>query len=103
MNANDTTLENLITSESLPVLVDFWADWCRPCKMLAPTIDALATEYNDKVKVCKANIEDSSAFAKKHSINSIPTVLLFHKGQVVNRFNGIKSLSEYKQAIDAIS
>lgn len=75
--------ESEVLNSELPVLVDFWAQWCGPCMMLAPTIEEIAKEYSGKVKVGKVNVDDESALAIKFGITSIPTVLLFKDGKMV--------------------
>ena len=72
-------------------LVDFWASWCMPCKMMAPVLNELAEEVGDKVAVCKVNIEDYQSVAQKHSVRNIPTLLIFRNGKEVDRLVGIKS------------
>jgi len=89
-----------VLKSTVPVLVDFWAEWCGPCKMLAPVLDELATEYAGKAKVAKLNIEESQALANQFRITSIPTVLLFKNGQPTEQIVGLRSKSQYKAAID---
>ncbi len=80
--------EEEVLKSDIPVLVDFWASWCGPCKMLAPTIAEIAKEYEGKVKVCKLNIDDDSSIAIKYGIVSIPTVVLFKNGEVADKSVG---------------
>ena len=84
------------------MLVDFWAEWCAPCKALGPTIDSLATKYAGKVKVGKLDIDSNQSVAGGYGIMAIPTVLLFKGGQVVKRFQGLTSEAVLSGAIDAI-
>ena len=79
---NDNFAAEVLQSE-LPVLVDFWATWCGPCKMLAPTVAEVATEYAGRVKVGKVNVDNAPELAARYGITSIPALLLFHKGEVV--------------------
>ena len=79
---NDNFAAEVLQSE-LPVLVDFWATWCGPCKMLAPTVAEVATEYAGRVKVGKVNVDNAPELAARYGITSIPALLLFHKGDVV--------------------
>jgi thioredoxin 1 len=84
-----------------PVLVDFWAEWCGPCKMLGPVLDELAGEYQGKARIAKVNIDDHQDLAVRYGINSIPTLLLFKGGQVVNQSVGLKPKTALKQALDS--
>ena len=81
------------------VLVDFWADWCMPCKMVAPVIEELATEYEGRVSVAKVDVDSESALASRYSIMSIPTVILFRDGFEAGRFIGAQPKEAYKSAI----
>ena len=94
--------QNEVLESSQPVLVDFWADWCPPCKMLAPTIDQLADRYAGQVKGTKLDVDASPGLAAKYDISSIPTVILFHKGQIVERFVGLQPADVYVRALDAL-
>lgn len=87
-NITDQNFEEK-TSEGL-VLVDFWAPWCGPCRMQGPILDGLATEYQDKVKIVKVNVDDNPATSQAHSIMSIPTLLLKKDGQVVEQLVGVQ-------------
>jgi thioredoxin 1 len=93
LNITDANIKDVIASGK-PVVVDFWAAWCGPCKMLAPTIAELAEEYEGKVKVCKYNIDDDTSVAIKYGVASIPTVLLFKEGDVVNKTIGFVPKAE---------
>ena len=77
------------------VLVDFWAGWCMPCRMVAPIIDELASEYGGRVTVCKVNVDNENALAVRHDIMSIPTVILFRNGVEVKRFVGVQKKEVY--------
>lgn len=86
--------ESEVLQSDMPVLVDFWASWCGPCKMLAPTISEIASEYEGKVKVGKVNIDDDTAIAIKYGIVSIPTVVLFKNGEVADKSVGFVPKAE---------
>lgn len=91
-----------VTKSNIPVLVDFWAAWCGPCQMLAPTITSLADEYADKVKVCKLNVDECADIAAQFAIVSIPTVILFKDGKQVNKLIGVHDEDDYFDALDAL-
>lgn len=83
-----------------PVLVDFWASWCMPCRMLGPTIDALESDFNGKVKITKLNVDEHKEISSRYGIMSIPTVLLFKGGEVVEQFVGVQPKATYADAIN---
>jgi thioredoxin 1 len=84
-----------------PVLVDFWAEWCPPCRKLAPVVDALADEYAGRVKVVKLNVDENPEVASRYAIFSIPTLLLFRGGEVVEQHVGFRPKEELKAVLDA--
>lgn len=91
------TKENFDTEvleSDLPVLVDFWATWCGPCMMLAPTIEQIANEYGDKYKVCKVNVDDQPELAMRFDINTIPTLLIFKDGNLTESSVGIRTMDD---------
>lgn len=85
---NDFQAEVIEASKAQPVMVDFWADWCRPCHMLAPTVDQIAREFSGKLKVVKVNVDENMSAPGKFNIRGIPTLLLFKGGQVVDQLVG---------------
>ncbi len=98
---DENNFESEVLQSQTPVLVDFWAEWCGPCVMLAPTIDELAEEYAGRVKVGKVNVDQAPNLAARYGVQSIPTVILFDKGQPVERIVGAHPKSHYKQILDA--
>ncbi len=98
---NDANFEQEVLGASQPILVDFWAEWCMPCKALGPTLDELASEYAGRAKVGKVNVDDNSSLSVKFGINAIPTIILFKNGQVVEKFVGLRSKRDYASALDA--
>jgi len=85
---NDQTFDAEVIQSSTPVLVDFWAPWCGPCRAVAPTVDAIATEFAGRIKVVKLNTDESGEVAMKYSVTSIPTLMVFKGGQMVERVLG---------------
>ena len=98
----DATFEAEVIKSALPVLVDFWAPWCGPCKMIAPVIEELAKEYDGKVKICKLNTDESPNSASEYHISAIPTVLLFKGGKLVQELVGLQPKEELKRRLDEL-
>lgn len=96
----DQTFDSEVIQSPLPVLVDFWAVWCGPCRALAPTVDAIAEKYQGKVKVVKLNVDDNPRTASHYKIKGIPTLLLFVGGQVVEQVVGVASKEKISELID---
>ena len=105
-NIISLTQENFsseVLQSQAPVLVDFWAEWCGPCKMISPILDELAEEYDGKVKIGKVNIDEQQGLAAEYGIRAIPTLLLFHQGQVAEQIVGLKSKRDLKASIDHVA
>ncbi len=88
--------ESTVTNGSVPVIVDFWAPWCGPCKAIAPILDELSIELGDSVKICKVNIDNNSEIASKYEIRAIPTILIFKDGAVADTVVGLTSKDDLK-------
>lgn len=99
MTATDTNFESDVLKSGQLTLVDFWAEWCGPCKMLAPTIDSLADQFQGKVKVYKMNVDQNPETPTRYHIRGIPTVILFRNGQVVDQLVGNQPKDVFLQAI----
>ncbi|MBI5774865.1 MAG: thioredoxin [Verrucomicrobia bacterium] len=89
-----------VLQSAQPVLVDFWAEWCGPCKMIAPVLDELAGEYAGKAKIGKVNVDDNQALAGQFRVTAIPTLLLFKNGQVIEQIVGMRSKRDLKSSLD---
>lgn len=96
----DATFESEVLNSALPVLVDFWAPWCGPCRVMAPTIDQLAKELEGKVKVAKMNVDENNKYAQQFGIMSIPTFLFFKEGKVVEQMVGIMEKDDMKSRME---
>jgi thioredoxin 1 len=101
INLTTDSFKEVITSSTTPVLVDFWAPWCGPCKAIAPILDELAEEFAGKLRVAKVNIDDNDTVAAEYSIRAIPTMLLFKGGQVVDQYVGMVPKATLKDKITA--
>jgi thioredoxin 1 len=96
----EANFQQEVLESTLPVLVDFWAEWCAPCRMLAPVLEDLAVEYDGKVKIGKVNVDENQLLASRYQIHSIPTLLLFKDGEVVGQIVGARSKRELRAKLD---
>jgi thioredoxin 1 len=98
---NDTNFDSEVLQSSEPVLVDFWAPWCGPCRQIAPLVEQLAGENAGSAKVLKLNVDDAPNAAQSYGVSSIPTLMVFKNGEVVDRFVGLQPKARLQDAIDA--
>ena len=99
---SDATFDEAVRNSDVPVLVDFWAPWCGPCKMLTPIIEQVADEFAGKAKVCKLNTDEAPDTAVEFGINAIPTLILFKGGQVQKKWVGLTSKKDISEAISQV-
>jgi len=97
LTVSDATFEETVVASSTPVIVDFWAEWCGPCKMIAPALEEIATEHEGKLTVAKLNVDDNPDTARRFDVMSIPTLLVFTEGQPVKRLVGAKGKGQLLQ------
>ena len=98
---DDSTFEQVVVKSKVPVLVDFWATWCAPCRMIAPIVEELAGEYEGKVTVAKFDVDQNPKMASKYGIMSIPTLIIFKNGNPFSHIVGFRPKSELKKNLDA--
>ena len=102
LQITDASFDEVVLKSEKPVLVDFWATWCGPCRMLGPVIEEVAKEYEGKVVVGKVDVDSNQEFAAKYGVRNIPTVLVFKNGEVVGRQVGVAPKKTYTDALDSL-
>ena len=102
LQITDASFDEVVLKSDKPVLVDFWATWCGPCRMLGPVIEELATEYEGRVVVGQVDVDNNQEFAAKYGVRNIPTVLVFKDGEVVGRQVGVAPKKTYTDALDSL-
>ncbi|MGH9134119.1 MAG: thioredoxin [Ilumatobacteraceae bacterium] len=100
VHLSTATFDETVSGADAPVVVDFWAEWCGPCKMIAPVLEEIAGELGDQVKIAKLNVDDNPDVAMRYNVMSIPTLLVFHGGEVRKRLVGAKGKSQLLQELD---
>ncbi|MBK5210690.1 MAG: thioredoxin [Flavobacteriaceae bacterium] len=101
IEVTDATFDEVVLKSGKPVMVDFWAAWCGPCRMVAPIMDQLTAEYADKAVIAKVDVDANQKFAAEYGVRNIPTVLVFKNGEVVEKQVGVAPKATYAQKIDA--
>ena len=99
VKVNDGNFKQEVIDSEIPVIVDFWAPWCGPCNMIAPHVEEIAKEYVGKIKVCKLNVDEASAIATEYAIMSIPAIMLFKDGKVMEKRVGVMNKQELEKFI----
>lgn len=102
LQITDANFEETVLKSNKPVLVDFWAEWCGPCRMLGPIIEELSSDYDGKAIIGKVDVDSNQQFAAQYGVRNIPTVLIFKDGELVNRQVGVSQKNVYSEYIEAL-
>ena len=102
LTLSESNFDEQVLKSPVPVLVDFWAEWCGPCRMIAPLLEELAAEYDGKIKIGKVNVDDNQQLAGDYRVSAIPTLLVFMKGDVQETIVGLKSKRDLKASLDRL-
>ena len=102
LTLSELNFDEQVLKSPVPVLVDFWAEWCGPCRMIAPLLEELAAEYDGKIKIGKVNVDDNQQLAGDYRVSAIPTLLVFMKGEVQETIVGLKSKRDLKASLDRL-
>lgn len=103
LDVNDESFEEEVLKADMPVLVDFWAPWCGPCKAIAPTVEQLAKDFGDKIKFTKCNVDDNPVTPAKYGIRAIPTLIFFKNGDIAEQITGMVAKAKLEEAISKLA